>query len=208
MRVFSFCLYNPYTPFYYDTLLDNVQIIHTHFPGWDIVVYIGNDVPDWYQEKLVSLRCHLRITHVEGAYNMVQRFFAIDEPDIDTMIIRDADSLLHWKDRWAIQKFLESSYTFHTIRDNPEHHAPIMGGLWAMRKHPGLSIRSLYETYKAESHEFSGRNNDQHFLKRSLYPIARTRMLVHYSHTSVLLPFEHAVKFPFQWTSELFCGKN
>lgn len=208
MRVFSFCLYNPYNPFYYSTLLDNIDVIHKYFPGWDIIVYIGNDVPSWYQEKLNSLGCHLRQTGLHGAYNMVQRFFAIDETDVEIMIVRDADSPIHWKDRWAIQKFLESSYQFHTIRDNPEHQAAIMGGLWAMRKQPGLSIRTLYETYKADAHEFSGRNNDQHFLRRCLYPIARLTMLVHYSHNSVLHAFEHAVKFPFEWTNTLYCGKN
>lgn len=208
MRVFSFCIYNSYNPFYYDTLLDNIKLIHTYFADWNIVVAVGNDVPNWYQEKLVSLGCKLRITGVEGAYNMVERFFAIDEPGVETMMVRDADSLIHWKDRWAIQAFLNSSYQFHTIRDNPQHVAAIMGGLWGMRKQPGLSIRALYDQYKSDGKEFPGRNNDQHFLTRYLYPIARPKMLVHYSHTGVLHPFENAIRFPFQWSDDLYCGKN
>ncbi len=208
MYAFSFCLYNPPNPFYYTGLLENIDLIHQHFPGWVIYVYIGNDVPESFQEKLQSLGCRLRQTDAYGAVNMVHRFFAIDEPDIDIMMVRDADSRVHWKDRWAIQKFLESSYTFHTIRDNPEHYAYLMGGLWGMRKIPNLSIRTLYEKYKADGKEQNQRNNDQNFLRVCVYPFARPIMLVHYSHNSVLNAFEHGVQFPFKWSDALYCGKN
>ena len=208
MYVFSFCLYNPPNPFYYAGLLENIVLIHDHFPGWVIYVYIGNDVPESFQEKLQSLGCRLRHTGVYGAVNMVHRFFAIDEPDVDIMLVRDADSRVHWKDRWAIQRFLESSYTFHTIRDNPEHRALLMGGLWGMRKIPNLSIRALYEKYKEGGKEKNQRNNDQNFLRTCVYPLARPIMLVHYSHNAVLNVFEHGIQFPFKWSNDLYCGKN
>lgn len=207
MYVFSFCLYNEPNSFYYSGLLENIDLIHTHFPGWGIYVYIGNDVPDEFCQKLEQLGCTLRYTNVNGDLNMVQRYFAIDEPDVDIMIVRDADSRVHWKDRWAIQHFLKSSYIAHTIRDNPEHCARMMGGLWGMKK-TQISIQELYNQYKQSAREYNGRGNDQLFLREQVYPKLTANMVVYYSHMEVLFPLEHAIKFPFQWSNDLYCGKN
>lgn len=206
--VFSVCLYNAYNPFYYDRLLKNIDLIHIHFPDWEIYVYIGNDVPPWFQEKLASLGCTLRYTNVEGDLNMVHRYFAIDEDGVDIMIVRDVDSYIHWKDRWAIREFLRSSYKFHGIRDSDVHCAPMTGGLWGMRKQSNFSIRELYEQYKLSGKEYNARGNDQTFLRLFVYPIARPDMLIHYSHESVAYPNENLVRFPFQWTENFFCGRN
>lgn len=208
MHVFSYCLYNPYNPFYYDRLIENIHIIHEYFPGWGIYVYIGNDVPTEFRERLANLGCILRDTNVSGALNMVHRFFAIDEPNVECMFVRDADSYVHWKDRWAIQHFLRSPYSAHTIRDNKEHCAKLMGGLWGMKKIPGISIRGLYSQYENSGHEFNGRNNDQRFLSEYVYPTLRKTLVIYYSHMEVLFPFENAVKFPFQWSKNTFCGQN
>lgn len=209
MYAFSFCLYNPHNPFYYDGLLENISIIKQHFPGWGIYVYIGNDVPSWFLEKLAAAGCRIRMTQETGHKTMIHRFFAIDEPDVDAMFVRDADSRVHWKDRWAIRKFLESPYIAHTIRDHPEHIARMMGGLWALKKSPRIpSIRALYEEYKATGNDVSRVGNDQVFLGKHVYPLVKSSLLVHYSHMSVLYPFEHAVQFPFEWSDSLYCGKN
>jgi hypothetical protein len=146
-------------------------------------------------------------TGVTGPVNMVHRFFAIDEPDVDLMMVRDADSRIHWKDRWAIQSFLEHPDSVaHTIRDNIAHSAVLMGGLWGLRKSAGLNVRSIYSDFKDDSWLDQPRGHDQYFLKFRIYPEIKSRLLVHYSNGR-LLEGEFGIEFPFRWSKELFCGQ-
>lgn len=206
MHAFSFCLYNPPNPYYYTGLLENIDLIHRFFPGWVIYVYIGNDVPKEFQEKLLQLGCRIRETGETGHVNMVHRFFAIDEPDIDIMMVRDADSRVHWKDRWAIEQFVASSAKLHIIRDNKVHRAPILGGLWGIRK-PFESIRALFTSYPSGFQSKLG--YDQNFLANQIYPrVPRSEMLIHTSITWKFIPEEVLTPFPFQWSQAVWCGRG
>jgi hypothetical protein len=137
---------------------------------------------------------------------MIYRFYAIDEPEVEIMLCRDADSLVHWKDRWAIQEFLNSSYMVHVIRDNYEHIAMMMGGLWGMRKIDDISIRDLHTEFKLNPKEM-GAGEDQNFLSSKLYPRVIDVVLAHYSFERCQFVREHAVKFPFEWTNDVYCGR-
>lgn len=208
-HVFSFCLYGPENKMYYKGLLENIELIKTHYPGWKVFVYHSPDVTN---EILKALRNFsnviLKETRLTGPVNMVHRFFAIDEPNVEVMMVRDADSRIHWKDRWAIQDFLQKTeYLAHTIRDNVVHNAPIMGGLWGLRKSAALNIRQMYEQFKDASFLDQPKGHDQYFLMRCIYPAVVSKLLVHYSNGR-LLPEEHGVEFPFAWSSELFCGQD
>jgi hypothetical protein len=134
VNVFSFCLYGPENPTYYRGMLENIALIGMYYPQWKVYIYIA---PDVTQEMRAHLRaCSsvvLRETNVLGAPNMIHRFYAIDEPGVDLMLVRDADSRVHWKDRWAINQFLESKRIAHMIRDNESHKVEMCGGLWGVR---------------------------------------------------------------------------
>lgn len=208
IQAFSFCLYGPDVPLYYRGLLENIELIKTYYPDWKVFVYYSPDVTGEMVEKLQSCsNVCLRQTNVNGQLNMVHRFFAIDEEDVDIMIVRDADSRVHWKDRWAIQDFLQKpEYVAHTIRDNPVHNALLMGGLWGLRKSSGLNIRSLYTDFIDTEWLDQPKGHDQHFLKNIVYPKIKEKLLVHYSNGRVL-PEEHGIEFPFAWTPDFFCGQ-
>jgi hypothetical protein len=147
----------------------------------------------------------LRPTGVSGDVNKTYRFFAIDEPDVNVMFVRDADSRMGWKDRWAIREFLASSAGAHVIRDNPMHTAPIPGGLWGMRTQPGLSIRALYEAYPKKGVEDRWKS-DQNFLADVLYPKVYRTLLVHFGAGSYKA-YEDVVFFPFSWDEDSYCGR-
>lgn len=52
VHAFSFCLYGPETPKYYDGLLENLVLIQRYYPTWRIYVYVGSDVPQSFVERL------------------------------------------------------------------------------------------------------------------------------------------------------------
>lgn len=212
VNAFSFCLYGPENPYYYRGLLENIWLIGKYFPEWKVYVYLGSDVTEHMRGWLSA--CSSVVLHetgITGPKNMAYRFFAIDEPEVDLMLVRDADSRVHWKDRWAIREFLrQPQYVGHAIRDNVVHKVELCGGLWGMRKLPGVSIRELRDRYETD---YLGtgkpiRNGyDQTFLGAYVYPILAPRLLIHYSN-GCLLYGEKGVEFPFGWNNDTFCGRG
>jgi len=209
VNAFSFCIYNPPNPLYYHGLLENIELIQKYFPDAYTFVYIGNDVSDSFVIELrVRKNVILRFTNETGPRNMIHRFFAIDEPEVDTMIVRDADSRIHWKDRWAIREFLSHPLAkVHIVRDNPEHTTAIMGGLWAMNKIDGMNIQRLYEAHKQSNPKGHGMGLDQDFLIDCVYPKITNIMLIHSSQQWRYRPFETLVPFPFRYTNDIYCGR-
>lgn len=212
VNAFSFCLYGPPNPYYYQGLLENIWLIGKYFPTWKVYVYLGTDVPQDMRDRLsVCSSVVLRETGITGPRTMAYRFFAIDEPEVEIMLVRDADSRIHWKDRWAIREFLrQPEYVGHSIRDNVVHKVELCGGLWGMRKLPGFSVVALHDQYVREYVE-AGRplvnGYDQTFLTYYMYPILAPRILIHYSN-GCLMRNERGVEFPFAWNNETFCGRG
>lgn len=205
MNVFSFCIYNKYNDFYYEGLLENIIIIHKHFPGWDIFVYVGNDVPEWYVDQLKSKGVIIRYTNEVGSINMIYRFLAIEEPGVELMMVRDADSRVHWKDRWAIREFVKSPYIAHTIRDSPVHVIPMLGGLWGLKRSGGIPVYSCFQHYKDNQQDIS-MGKDQTFLNLYIWYRVRNNLLVHTSIT-YNSGYDVLVQFPFEWSNDIYCGR-
>ena len=69
-------------------------------------------------------------------FGMNWRFLVADDISVNNFIIRDADSRVSLRDRWAIDEWLhsESKKPFHVVRDHPSHaNYPLMGGTWGAR---------------------------------------------------------------------------
>jgi hypothetical protein len=208
VNAFSFCLYGPENPRYYPGLLENIFLAGKYFPTWKVFVYCGSDVT----EKMINhLRAcssvELRLTGVTGPINMIHRFYAIDELDVDMMLVRDADSRIHWKDRWAIREFVrQPQFVAHTIRDHIDHTADMMGGLWGIRKSAGVNMTEAYASYREDTEKGHRNGHDQNFLSDVIYPKVIPRMLVHYSNRRKRIE-EEAVEFPFDWSENVYCGR-
>ena len=101
---------------------------------------------------------------------MVWRFFAIDEPGVETMHVRDADSRCHIRDRWCINQFMKSDHLAYTIRDSSSHQIRMMGGLWGCRALP-FSVRELYLQHRKDIQKLVwGFGHDQNFLGLYFWP--------------------------------------
>jgi len=208
MKVFSFCLYGPYNPRYYPGMVENIHLIHKHFPEWYIYIYLGADVDTNTVNVLSSApRVILRWTGKVGAGNMIDRFFAIDESGVELMMVRDADSRIHWRDRWAIRQFDKATqFVAHGIRDNVQHTTSLMGGMWGIRKTSKLHIRTEYESYKTNP-TMIGFGHDQDFLTDRIYPSVLPKLLVHVSSDAIRGKGEICVEFPFPPQDNFYCGK-
>ncbi len=208
VNAFSFCLYGPHHPQYYVGMRENIVMIQAFFPEWVTYVYIGPDVTDDMRKFLAYYpTVRIRETGETGAINMIHRFYAIDEPDVDLMMVRDADSRIHWKDRWAIRQFVASSFQAHTHRDHRDHTALMMGGLWGIRKTAGINIRAEYAIFKENPAEHK-LGHDQNFLIERIYPKVFDNLLIHYSNGRAISVETNAIEFPFAWSDDVYCGKR
>jgi hypothetical protein len=188
-------------------IFENIMLIRKYFPDWKVYLYIAPDVDKGFVSQIgLYSNVVVHLTNKLGEVNMVERFFAIDDPDVEIMMVRDADSHVHWKDRWAIRDFLNKpTYSFHIIRDNIEHSASIMGGMWGMRKIPDLCIRDMYDLFLANPVD-SGIGNDQNFLANHIYDRVKDQALVHYSNGRIKI-WETGIPFPFEYTNDVYCGR-
>jgi hypothetical protein len=174
MHVFSFCIYGP-QEWYYRGLFENLELIRTHFPDWHVFIYMGNDARD---DLIAPMRSHPNThwipTGCAGATNMVWRFFAIDDPRVESMHVRDADSRCHIRDRWCVGQFMASSHLAYTIRDNPGHQIRMMGGLWGCKALP-FSVRAQYLLSRTELlSKTPAFGYDQDFLANYIWPLVRS----------------------------------
>jgi hypothetical protein len=194
MHIFAFCIYGT-APKYCKGLLKNLQLITTTFPEFETWIAVGDDVPDAYRSAYLSFpRVRLFPLPFHDGRLMSQRFFFIDDPDVDCMIVRDADSRITPRDLWCIRRFLETSskegYRIFTIRDHRYHGREIMGGQWGMYKIQDLSLRRAYEQFQSIYTDLAGYNSDQEFLKRYLYTPYRALCVAYTS--GHIFPDEHA----------------
>jgi len=209
VKVFSFCLYGPPNPRYYPVaMIQNVNLIGTHFPDWKVYLYTAPDVdPEFLEQVAMYSNVVVKPTGKLGPINMIERFFAIEEEGVDIMFVRDADSRVHWRDRWAIRDFLSRpQFIFHTIRDNIMHTAAMMGGLWGMRKTDTITLSRQYARY-IENPVDRGLGSDQSFLSAYVYGYVCDKLLSHVGGGAKPLVYETSVPFPFLCSRSLYCGR-
>ena len=171
--LFSFCLYGPYTDKYYRGLQENVELIRTHYPRWDIMVYTAPEAVDFVR-SIPDVICIP--TGKTGPVNMTYRFLATINTCYDIVCVRDTDSRIHARDRWCIANFIDSPYSLYTIRDHPYHRYRIMGGLWGAKQ----GVRINQDVLHKYCEQDAGYTFDTQFLEQHL----KTENMVVYSYVS------------------------
>jgi hypothetical protein len=94
---------------------------------------------------------------------------------------RDLDSALTRRERAAVDEWLASNKSFHSMRDHPMHGVPMLGGMWGFRPSfdPKLS-RLIHD--KIHNPNLVKRYNgtgDQTFLAHEVWPAAKSSVIAH-----------------------------
>ena len=94
---------------------------------------------------------------------------------------RDLDSPLTKRERAAVDVWIASNKSFHSMRDHPMHNVPMLGGMWAFR--PSLDrntsrliLDKIYNRSFVEKYVGLG---DQVFLNEHVWPIAKLSAISH-----------------------------
>jgi hypothetical protein len=118
-----------------------LQEAKTLFPTWTVRLYTDeSSIIRLNLKNLSRIASNIDICNVNqlpvlgniGEYlpGKVWRFIPALDPMVDYATSRDLDSPLIKREQTVIEQFMNSSFSFLSLRDHHEHFQPILGGMW------------------------------------------------------------------------------
>lgn len=197
IKVFSFTLYGDLDR-YCKGMVCNVEEIEKRFPDFEIWIHTGDSIPDTIINELSKHpSVKLLPTGEIGMINKIYRYLPIDDPNVEIMIVRDADSRVYERDEQSIREFMKSEKKFQIIRDHRVHAIPILGGLFGVKKGclemPMMALFSIFFERDVKREDFCY-DDDQKFLKNWVYPRIIHNALIQDEYDHVFEPPDMHVK--------------
>jgi hypothetical protein len=181
MNYLSFSLWGD-EPIYNIGSIKNAELWKIFYHDWQMVVFYDNTVPNNTIDKLKSLGVICKNMTDSNVYGMFWRFFAVDLPNSEYCVFRDADSRLSIREKLAVDEWINSGKTLHVMRDHPYHRIPcgndrlgILGGMWGI-KSKKIPLIKLIQNYPNKNRIFYG--EDQTFL-RNVYSLFENDRFTH-----------------------------
>jgi hypothetical protein len=177
----------------------NVQNQPHAYPHWVCRFYVDNSVPGNVIRRIQ--RNGGQITHVTGSAAQwpgeMWRFLALNDLQAHRILFRDADSLISPREAAAVEQWVSSGKRFHMMRDHGSHVDLIMAGLWGVAAGSLPPLNKLMERFMSAPPKLR-HFADQGFLRKYVWPYARTSLMQHDS----IFGFMDAVPFPTKRTQD------
>lgn len=193
-RIISFGLYGNNSK-YVEGAIRNAELKDVYFPGWTCRFYVTSDVAPAVIARLRALGAETRIIPdgEGGAAGMFWRFMALgsdsEDAEGDRVIVRDVDSRLNARDRFAVQEWVESEVPVHLLRDHVNHcEFPINGGMWG-------AVRGALPSLRKDITEWPDKEGymaDLNFLREIVWPLIKSKHMAHDSYCCDRYPHSHA----------------
>lgn len=173
MKAVSYCLFGD-VPMYLRGMIRNLEQIKEMLPEWKPFVHI-HEMDAAMVQEMQNLGATVIVSKMPNL--MIARFCTIDIPDVDRMLVRDADSRFTPRDIQAIDGWLKSGKPWFVVRDHPHHVPPMGGGLWGVTKEGmnGNSMECIAGTFEGTKNGGSRDavyNTDQVFLAYRVWHLA------------------------------------
>lgn len=191
-RIISFSLFGNNSKYIEPAVL-NTQLAPVLFPGWTCRFYVDDSVS---AEAIQRFRNNGAEVIKVGAPldnwpGTMWRFLAINDPEAEYVIFRDADSIICYRDAAAVSEWIKSGTLFHTIRDSGSHTALILAGMWGAKAGAVPDMQERIQNFVDKGYP-SRHFADQDFLEKNCGPIS-VRTCLHM--TDYLISVMHT-KFP------------
>lgn len=167
-------------PRYLDTLAANVVSARDLYPSWRCRIYCDRTVPATSMTNLRSMGAQIVLMPTPAIRHAgrLWRFLAADDPDVDRVLFRDADSPLTVRERVAVDDWIASDKPFHVMRDWWSHTDLVLAGMWGAAGGHLTGLARLMEAYLAKV-SVPNRHIDQQFLAGVVWPVIRNHVLTH-----------------------------
>ncbi len=103
----------------------------------------------------------------------------MDDPLVKRFLIRDADSIVSYREKAAVDAWLKSDQWFHLMRDSYSHTELILAGMWGGCTGIFHNIEAHVRDYVATGKYPDNRVIDQHYLRYCIWPTLKQSVLVH-----------------------------
>ncbi len=190
-KLISFSLFGK-DPKYLVGAVRNLELQQEIYPGWTCRFYTSSNVPKETVRLLQDNGAEIvpmKESFLDIIVNRCWRLLALEEKDLEAVIIRDADSRLNLREKRMVDEWLASGKACHIIRDCPYLLKwPIMNNSWGMRG-GYLPMQKLQKKLG-----FMRYRNDEHFLTDKIYPLIKDDVLIHSSY--MRFPGETVISSP------------
>jgi hypothetical protein len=196
IRVISFSLFEnvaqPGDLKYFLGGVENVHLQKKYYPDWICRFYVDRSVPLTITDQLHNLGAE--VVFKDGPKDFTRlfwRFECFKDKSIERFIVRDADSRLNPREADAVDEWIKSEKDFHIIRDNAQHNARILGGLFGVASSLIAKMAEQYDDMLKEhfcskphiklEHHHRGPffDSDQTFLNRYVWRMVEDSHLAH-----------------------------
>ncbi len=177
-NVISFSLWGR-APFYAYGAMINLVLARSVYPGWGCRFYVDSAVPPPCVAFLKDNGADVR--NIEDEYpgvGLFQRFLVMNDDSVERFLVRDCDARLSPAEAALEAQWIDSGKPFHIIRDHVLHNELMIGCLWAGRTDCGIDIVDLMRRYFVHG-PTAKYGHDQRMLGLMLWPLIRSRCLVH-----------------------------
>ena len=177
-NVISFSLWGT-APFYAYGAMINLVLSRTIYPGWTCRFYVDDAVPRACVAFLKDNGADVR--RIEDEYpgvGLFQRFLVMNDKTVGRFLVRDCDARLSPEEAGHVKEWIDSGRPFHVMRDHVLHNELMIGCLWGGRTDCGIDIVALMKRY-FKFGPIARYGHDQRMLGLMLWPLIRSRCLVH-----------------------------
>lgn len=185
MRLITFSLFGN-NPLYCVGAVENARLAKEIYPDWIARFYVAEDVPEEYVDQLKDYDAEVFICRRNNSYDGLNwRFRPFIDDTVDFWISRDCDSRLSWRERRAVDEWMQSDKSVHLMRDCHNHGYTIMAGMF------GVNNKLFHERYgkiDLDNPSATGREDDQKVLHNLIWPVIKFDHLCHdhWKHSKVI----------------------
>lgn len=176
MNLITFSLFGD-NPLYCVGAVENARLAKEIYPDWIARFYVAEDVPEEYVSQLKEYDAEVFICRRNNSYDGLNwRFRPFLDDCVDFWISRDCDSRLSWRERRAVDEWMQSDKSAHLMRDCHNHGYSVMAGMF------GINNKLFHERYGKVDLDNPGsthREDDQRVLHNIIWPVIRTDHLCH-----------------------------
>ena len=179
-NIISYSLFGN-SPRYCEISIMNVDLAKEIYPEWTCRFYIDETVPQEIQNRLYEKGAQIvKVTREQAKLSgLVWRFFVLDDPQVNCFLIRDADSLLSYREKSAVDAWLKSGKWFHGMRDFYTHTELILAGMWGGFNGVFIGVENQIRNYIESGQYLSDKVLDQHYLRQHIWPTLNQSALYH-----------------------------
>ena len=156
--------------------IENLKIAKYLFPNWTCRFYVDETVPQGVIQQLHNLGGELiNMPKSSNLSGMFWRFLVADDKGYDRWMVRDCDSRLSYRERRAVDEWIESGLPFHVMKDHIWHQRPIMGCAFAGVKGALPSVQASIDAWGKKG----GYGDDEEWLANVVGPLVAGKTLIH-----------------------------